>query len=78
MNNKNDLINLVKKIMEADFVTEVEYELHVDYFKRIILDPEVMDLFKHTPELTPEEIVEKALAYKPLITPPPSLPKNKK
>jgi hypothetical protein len=41
-------------------------------FKKNVPDPQAANLiFHHKPELTPEEIVEKALAYKPIILPPP-------
>ena len=68
-----ELLQLVKKICKGEYSTEEERDAMVELFERSVPDPEAADLiFHHKSELTPEEIVEKALSYKPLITPPPS------
>lgn len=69
--NKEELIELVKLICNANFDNEHEYDYALELFMINVPDPEASDLiFYHKPKLTPEEIVEKALSYKPLITPP--------
>ena len=65
--SKDQLIELVKKICEAEFETEAEYDMALELFLNSVPDPEAPNLiFYHKPELTPEEIVEKALSYKPI------------
>lgn len=73
MMTKEDLIKLVKKICIADFENETQYINAIFKFKENVPDPQAANLvFRHKPQLTPEEIVEKALAYKPIILPPPA------
>ena len=68
----SELINLVRKICDGENHDEEELDKWLLLVERNVPHPEVCDLiFRHTPELTPEEIIEKALSYKPLITPPP-------
>lgn len=70
--SKEELISLVRSICVADFETEEEYEAALKDFVSCVPHPEAADLiFHHDPELTPEEIVEKALSYKPIILLPP-------
>jgi hypothetical protein len=60
------LVGLVKRIMSADGTEEQIDEL-VDTLRKNVLDPNVTDLIFHTrPELTAEEVVDRALAYKPI------------
>ena len=62
----------MQKICGGEYSTEEERDAMVELFELSVPDPEAANLiFHHKPELTPEEIVEKALSYKPLITPPP-------
>lgn len=70
--NRNEILQLVERICDADFKTEEEYNQAILLFVDSVPDPEAADLiFHHNPELTPEEIVDKALSYKPIITAPP-------
>ena len=65
LDNK-ELVELVKKIMEAD-CTEEEHNELLCLLEENVPDPEVSDLiYYHEPELTAEEVVEKALEYKPI------------
>lgn len=68
---KKELIELVKKIRAGKFETEEERSEMLEIFESNVPDPEASDLiYYHKPRLTPEEIVEKALAYKPIIIRP--------
>jgi len=60
---KLDLIKLVKDIVDINNRSEEEIDALIEILKSNVPHPEVMDLvyFKN---LAPEEIVEKALAYK--------------
>jgi hypothetical protein len=69
--NKQELIELVNKICNTYYNSEEECDEMCALFKYNVPDPEACDLiFHHDPELTPEEIVEKALSYKPIILGP--------
>lgn len=69
--SKEELIKLVTRIYETDFKTEEEYNQVLNLFLKNVPDPEASDLiYYHKPKLTPKEVVEKALAYKPIIIPP--------
>lgn len=79
--NYEELIDVVRVICNSTYgsLSETYYiDKLIELFEFNVLHPEASGLiFHHDPELTPEEIVEKALAYKQIITPPPP-PKTKK
>ncbi|MDX2306093.1 MAG: colicin immunity protein [Microscillaceae bacterium] len=65
--NREELIELAKKIMTAEG-TEKQYRENIIIFKKNVLDPNATDYFfdlSYT-DLTPEQIVDKALSYKPI------------
>lgn len=63
---RDQLIELVKKIVQAEG-TEEEIDLLIETLEANVPHPEVSDLiFYPEEEMTPEEIVDKALAYKPI------------
>ncbi|OQP56229.1 bacteriocin immunity protein [Niastella populi] len=62
-NNKQELIVLVQKIMSAKG-TQEEIDEWIEELESKVLHPRVADLIYHE-NLTAEEVVEKALAYKP-------------
>ncbi len=65
---KEELIEVVRKICDAEFEDERERHKLLVLFLNNVPDPEATNLiYYHDPELTPEEIVEKALAYKPIL-----------
>lgn len=65
--SKEELIKLVEEIIAVNYNTEEEGEVLCDLFDSHFLYPAASNLiFHHDPELTPEEIVEKALSYKPI------------
>ncbi len=62
--SKNELIELVQKIMEVSG-TEEEQDQMLILLEQNVPDPEVSNLiYWHTPELSAEEVVDKALSYK--------------
>jgi hypothetical protein len=70
---KEELIKLVEEIRAVKYRTEEEGEILCDLFDSHFLYPAASSLiYFHKPRLTPEEIVEKALSYKPIILGPPS------
>ncbi|OME13790.1 bacteriocin immunity protein [Paenibacillus odorifer] len=63
---KTDLIELVRKIMDAEGIEE-EIDAMIEILKQNVSHPQVSDLiFGNEDEWTPEQIVEQALSYKPI------------
>lgn len=62
--SREDLINLVDKIMKCEG-TEDEVDEMIDLLERNVLDPEVTNYIYYENN-TPKEVVDKALAYKPI------------
>lgn len=67
-----ELVRLVENICLCNYKNETELDEALFLLESNVLDPEVVDyIYNIKYSLTPEEIVEKALSYKPIITPPP-------
>ncbi len=60
-----ELIRLVEKIMRCEG-TEKEQDELLELLEKNVLDPQVSNYIFYE-ENTPEEVVDKALAYKPII-----------
>ncbi|GIO05697.1 hypothetical protein J31TS6_17250 [Brevibacillus reuszeri] len=64
--SKEDLIELVGKIMNVEG-SEEEIDRMIEILKQSVPHPEVSDLiFWNENDLTPEQVVEQALSYKPI------------
>ena len=60
------MINLVNRIVECEG-SEEEIDEMIEVVKRNVPHPEISDLiYWNDEELTPEQIVDKALEYKPI------------
>lgn len=65
--SKSDLVKLVKRIMECEG-SENEQDDLIELLEKNVEDPEISDyIFWPDKEMTPEEIVDKALTYRPII-----------
>jgi hypothetical protein len=62
---RDELILLVDKIMKCQG-TENEIDEMIKLLEKNVIDPEVTNYIYYE-ENTPEEVVDKALAYKPII-----------
>ncbi|WP_291581483.1 bacteriocin immunity protein [Clostridium sp. UBA6640] len=63
---REELISLVSKIVECEG-TEEEIDEMIEVVERNVPHPEVSDLiYWNEKDLTPEQIVDIALAYKPI------------
>ncbi len=63
---REELINLVNKIVECEG-SEEEIDEMIDMVKKNVPYPDISDLiYWNEEELTPEQIVDKALEYKPM------------
>lgn len=63
--NKEQLVLLVQKVVNCDG-TEKEIDESLNLLKNLVPHPGVSDLIFHPEkEMTPEEIVDVALSYKP-------------
>ena len=61
---------MVRRIQAGDYATEADGDRLLDEVKQSVPDPEVSDLiYWRTPALTAEEIVDRAMAYAPIIPP---------
>jgi hypothetical protein len=71
--SKQQILALVSKMYNGEgYYNEEEINADIDLLEKNVADPEVTNyIFSTKYNLTPEEIVEKALSYKPIITPPP-------
>ncbi|WP_197971938.1 bacteriocin immunity protein [Treponema zioleckii] len=65
MMSRKELIELVSKIMNCEG-SESEIDKMIEVLKENVMNPEVINLIYYE-ENTPEEVVDKALAYKPII-----------
>ena len=63
--SREELIELVDKIMRFEG-TEEEVDEMIAILRKNVVDPYVTDYIFYE-ENTPEEVVDKALAYKPII-----------
>ena len=63
--SREELIELVSKIMKCEG-TEEEVDNMIALLRKNVVDPYVTDYIYYE-ENTPEEVVDKALAYKPII-----------
>lgn len=65
--SREELIELVEKIGKAQG-TEQEMDAWIAVLRANLIDPEVTDyIFWPKKKMTPEEIVDKGLAYKPIL-----------
>ncbi|MFJ9708729.1 bacteriocin immunity protein [Streptomyces sp. NPDC101234] len=63
---RDELIRLVQQIMDAR-LPEREQDALLEELKQSVLHPRVSDLIYHSdPELTAEEVVDQAMAYRPI------------
>ena len=63
---REELINLVNKIVECEG-SEEDIDEMIDMVKKNVPYPDISDLiYWNEEELTPEQIVDKALEYKPM------------
>ncbi len=63
--NRDELIQLVDRIMKCEG-TEEEVDNMIALLRKNVVDPYVTNYIYYE-ENTPEELVDKALAYKPII-----------
>ena len=64
--SREELIHMVQQLIDADLPEEEEDRL-VEELKASVLHPRVTDLiYYNTSKLTAEEVVDRALAYRPI------------
>ncbi|MFJ8926674.1 bacteriocin immunity protein [Streptomyces sp. NPDC102364] len=65
-NSREELVHMVQQLIDADLPEEEEDRI-VDELKSSVSHPRITDLiYYNTPKLTAEEVVDKALAYRPI------------
>lgn len=66
MKSREELIHMVQQLIDADLPEEEEDQL-VEELKSSVLHPRITDLiYYNTPKLTAEEVVDRALTYRPI------------
>ncbi len=63
--SRNELIELVKKVIDCEG-TEEEIDKMILKLEQNVIDPYISDYIYYD-DLTPEQIIDKALAYKPIF-----------
>lgn len=63
--SREELINLVKELYNSKGKTEEEENRLLELLEKNVPHPDVSDLI-YWEDLTPEEVIDKALAYKPI------------
>ncbi|MBW4704051.1 MULTISPECIES: e9imm peptide [unclassified Micromonospora] len=65
---RDEAVALVERIMRLDYADDGELNDWLDRLARDLVCPDVSDLiFTTTPELTATEVVDRALAYRPIV-----------
>ncbi|MBO4159563.1 e9imm peptide [Micromonospora antibiotica] len=65
---RDEAVALVERIMRLDYADDGELNYWLDRLARDLVCPDVSDLiFTTTPELTATEVVDRALAYRPIV-----------
>ena len=62
---KEQIIELVNKIIDVEHYSEQEIEDMIVELEKGVIDPNISD-YIFWDDLTPEEIADKALSYKPI------------
>ena len=62
---REELVEITKQIINVGNKTEEEIDQLLNVLEKNVPDPEVSDLIYFN-ELSPEQIVDKALSYKPI------------
>lgn len=63
---REQIIELVTRLKNADFQSEEESDNAIAKLKSGVIDPKITDYIFFS-EMTPEEIADKALSYKPIL-----------
>ena len=65
--SRDELINLVKRIQNNEADEEYKADQLIQIVEDAVVDPYITDYIFFEDELTAEQIVDKALSYKPII-----------
>lgn len=64
---RDELVRLVERIMAGEGESEADHDTLIDLLERNVPHPAVTDLiYYNEPSLTAGEVVDKALAYRPI------------
>lgn len=63
---RENIIDIVTRLQKCDYTTEEEMDKAIEELKKGVIDPNISD-YIFWDELTPEEIADKALSYKPIL-----------
>ena len=63
--SKEEIIEIIRDVLDVEHHTEAEIDALIRKLKNGVTDPQITNYIYYD-ELTPEEIAEKALSYKPI------------
>lgn len=63
--SKEEIVSLIEKITNCEDKSEEEIDELINLLEQGVLDPEISDYIFWS-EMSPEEIAEKAMQYKPI------------
>ena len=63
---REKIIDIVTRLQKCDYPTEEETDKALEELKKGVIDPNISN-YIFWDELTPEEIADKALSYKPIL-----------
>ena len=63
---REEIIDIVSKLQNGGYGTAEEADRSVELLKRGVTDPHITD-YIFFDDLTPEEVADKALSYKPIM-----------
>ncbi|MBE6875583.1 MAG: hypothetical protein E7496_02475 [Ruminococcus sp.] len=63
---REQIIDIVTKLKNYDYLTEEESDNALEKLENGVMNPNISD-YIFWDELTPEEIADKALSYKPIL-----------
>ncbi len=66
MLSKEEIICLIKEITDVSGKTEEQVECLIENLKKGVTDPQISDYIFWS-DMTPEEIADKVLSYKPIL-----------
>ena len=63
---REEIIEIVGKLQRCEYASEVETDSAIATLRSGVLDPKITD-YIFWDELTPEEIADRALSYRPIL-----------
>lgn len=63
---REEIIEIVRKLQRCEYASEAETDSAIAKLRSGVLDPKITD-YIFWDELTPEEVADRALSYRPIL-----------